>query len=87
MRNNLQRYAKLNSHSDAPKPEENLGTLTQSTEQGETSDTRMTWGTVPHPDFEMEMDKNPKPLSGNRTGHATVSDVVVSPQMPLAVTT
>ena len=32
LRNNLQHYAKLTSHSDASKPEENLETLLRSTD-------------------------------------------------------
>ena len=32
LRNNLQHHAKLTSHSDAPKPEGNLGALPQSTD-------------------------------------------------------
>ena len=54
LRNNLRRCAKLTSHSDAPKPEGHLGTLPQSTDQGETSNTRMAWRLVHHPDLERE---------------------------------
>ena len=43
----------------------------------ETSNTKMAWGPVPHPDLERGMDENPNPLRGNCTGHIKVSDVVV----------
>ena len=45
LRNNLRHYAELTSPLNAPKPEGNLGTLPQSTDQGETSDTRLLPGT------------------------------------------
>ena len=77
LRSNLQHYVQLTPLTNAPKPERNLGTLSQSTDQSENSDKILAWGTVPYPALEMGMDENPKPLSGNRTGHTHVSDVVV----------
>ena len=75
--NNLQHCAQLTPLTNAPKLEENLGTLLQSTDQGENSDTRLACGPGPHPALERGMGENPKPLSGNRTAKAKVSDVVV----------
>ena len=77
LRNNLQRYAQLTSLTNAPKLKGCLGTLSQSTDQGESSGTRLACGPVPHPALERGVDENPKPLSGNRTEKAKVSDVVV----------
>ena len=57
--------------------EGNLGTLSQSTDQGKSSGTRLACGSMPHPSLERGVDENPKPLSGNRTAKAKVSDVVV----------
>ena len=78
LRNNLRHCAKLTSPLNAPKPKGNLGTLPQSTDQGETSDTRLACGTVPHPALEMGMDENPKLLSVIRSGEAKVSGTVVT---------
>ena len=77
LRNNLQHYAQLTSLTNAPKLEENLGTLSQPTDQGESSGTRLAYGPVPHPALERDVDENPKPLSRNRTAKAKVSDVEV----------
>ena len=77
LRNNLQRYAQLTSLTNAPKLEGNLGTLSQSTDQGESSGTRLACGPVPHPGLERGMDEKPTPLSGKRTAKTKVSDVVV----------
>ena len=64
LRRNLQCYAKLTLPTNAPKPEGNLGILPQSTDQGETSDTRLAWDPVPRPASERGVDKNPKLLCG-----------------------
>ena len=77
LRNNLQCYAQLTSLANAPKLEGNLGTLSQFTDQGESSGTRLACVPVPHPALERRVDENPKPLSGNRTAKTKVNDVVV----------
>ena len=61
LRNNLQRYAQLTSLTNAPKLEGNLGTLSQSTDQGENSGTRLACSSMPHPALERGVDGNPKP--------------------------
>ena len=77
LRNNLRHCAQLTPLTNAPKLKGCLGTLSQSTDRGENSGTRLAGGPVPHPALERGMDENPKPLSGNRTKKAKVSDLVV----------
>ena len=74
---NLSNPTRPQAREPAPKPKGNLGTLLQFADQGETSDTWLAWGTVPHPDLERGMDENLEPLLGNRTGHTKISDVAI----------